>query len=71
MDMNNFSKSFIVLPPFVHKNLHSPLHPVSKVKKMDKNDILDVSYEESIAYFKRLKNLEKIKRTNGQILLHY
>jgi hypothetical protein len=28
-------------------------------------DIFEMSYEESVSYFKRLENLEKIKRTNG------
>jgi hypothetical protein len=28
-------------------------------------DIFEISYEESVSYFKRLKNLEKIRRTNG------
>jgi hypothetical protein len=28
-------------------------------------DIFEMSYEESISYFKRLENLEKIRRTNG------
>jgi hypothetical protein len=28
-------------------------------------DIFDMSYEESIYYFKFLENLEKIRRTNG------
>jgi predicted adenine nucleotide alpha hydrolase (AANH) superfamily ATPase len=29
-------------------------------------DIFEISYEESVSYFKRLENLEKIRRTNGQ-----
>jgi hypothetical protein len=28
-------------------------------------DIFEMSYEESVSYFKRLENSEKIKRTNG------
>jgi hypothetical protein len=28
-------------------------------------DIFEISYEESISYFKRLENLEMIRRTNG------
>jgi hypothetical protein len=28
-------------------------------------DIFDMSHEESVSYFKRLENLEKIRRTNG------
>jgi hypothetical protein len=28
-------------------------------------DIFEISYEESVLYFKRLENLEKIRRTNG------
>jgi hypothetical protein len=28
-------------------------------------DIFEMSYEESVAYFKRLENLEKTRRTNG------
>jgi hypothetical protein len=28
-------------------------------------DIFEMSYEESVSYFNRLKNLEKIRRTNG------
>jgi hypothetical protein len=28
-------------------------------------DILEMSYEESLSYFKHLENLEKIRRTNG------
>jgi hypothetical protein len=28
-------------------------------------DIFQMSYEESVSYFKRLENLEKIRRTNG------
>jgi hypothetical protein len=28
-------------------------------------DIFEVTYEESVSYFKRLENLEKIRRTNG------
>jgi hypothetical protein len=28
-------------------------------------DIFEMSYEESVIYFKRLENLEKIRRTNG------
>jgi hypothetical protein len=28
-------------------------------------DIFEMSYEESVSYFKRLENLEKIKCTNG------
>jgi hypothetical protein len=28
-------------------------------------DIFEMTYEESVSYFKRLENLEKIKRTNG------
>jgi hypothetical protein len=28
-------------------------------------DIFEMSYEESISYFKRLENLEKIRHTNG------
>jgi hypothetical protein len=28
-------------------------------------DILEMSYEESVSYFKHLENLEKIRRTNG------
>jgi hypothetical protein len=28
-------------------------------------DIFEMSYEESVSYFKRLENLEKIKYTNG------
>jgi hypothetical protein len=28
-------------------------------------DIFEMSYKESVSYFKRLENLEKIKRTNG------
>jgi hypothetical protein len=28
-------------------------------------EIFEMSYEESVSYFKRLENLEKIKRTNG------
>jgi hypothetical protein len=28
-------------------------------------DIFEMSYEESVSYFKRLENLEKISRTNG------
>jgi hypothetical protein len=28
-------------------------------------DIFKISYEESVSYFKRLENLEKIRRTNG------
>jgi hypothetical protein len=30
-----------------------------------KIDIFEMSYEESVSYFKHLENLEKIKRTNG------
>jgi hypothetical protein len=29
------------------------------------NDIFSMNYEESVAYFKRLENLEKIRRING------
>jgi hypothetical protein len=29
-------------------------------------DIFKMSYEESVSYFNRLENLEKIRRTNGQ-----
>jgi hypothetical protein len=28
-------------------------------------EIIEMSHEESVSYFKRLENLEKIKRTNG------
>jgi hypothetical protein len=28
-------------------------------------EIFEMSYEESVSYFKRLENLEKIRRTNG------
>ena len=28
-------------------------------------DIFEISYEESVSYFKHLENLEKIRRTNG------
>jgi hypothetical protein len=28
-------------------------------------DIFEMNYEESVSYFKRLENLEKIRRTNG------
>jgi hypothetical protein len=28
-------------------------------------DIFEMSYEESVSYFKRSENLEKIRRTNG------
>jgi hypothetical protein len=28
-------------------------------------DIFEISYEESVSYFKRLENLEKIRRTNA------
>jgi hypothetical protein len=28
-------------------------------------DIFEMSYEESVSYFKRLENLEKIRRING------
>jgi hypothetical protein len=28
-------------------------------------DIFEMSYEESVSYFKRLENLEKIRRTKG------
>jgi hypothetical protein len=28
-------------------------------------DIFEMSYEESVSYFKRLENLEKVRRTNG------
>jgi hypothetical protein len=28
-------------------------------------DIFEMSYEESVSYFKRLEKLEKIRRTNG------
>jgi hypothetical protein len=28
-------------------------------------DIFEMSYEEYVSYFKRLENLEKIRRTNG------
>jgi hypothetical protein len=28
-------------------------------------DIFEMSYEESVSYFKLLENLEKISRTNG------
>jgi hypothetical protein len=28
-------------------------------------DIFEMSYEESVSYFKHLENLEKIRRTNG------
>jgi hypothetical protein len=28
-------------------------------------DIFEMSYKESVSYFKRLENLEKIRRTNG------
>jgi hypothetical protein len=28
-------------------------------------DIFEISYEESVSYFKRLENLEKIRRNNG------
>jgi uncharacterized membrane protein len=28
-------------------------------------DIFEISYEESVSHFKRLENLEKIRRTNG------
>jgi hypothetical protein len=28
-------------------------------------DIFELSHEETVAYFKRLENLEKIKKTNG------
>jgi hypothetical protein len=30
-----------------------------------KIDIFEIYYEESVSYFKRLENLEKIRRTNG------
>jgi hypothetical protein len=30
-------------------------------------DIFEMSYEESVSYFKRLENLEKIRRTNRPI----
>jgi hypothetical protein len=33
-----------------------------------KIDIFEMSYEESVSYFKFLGNLEKIKRTNGPSL---
>jgi hypothetical protein len=29
-------------------------------------DIFEMSYEESVTYFKRLENLEKIRHTNGR-----
>jgi hypothetical protein len=33
---------------------------------VDENiDIFEMSYEESVSYFKRLENLEKIRLTNG------
>jgi hypothetical protein len=32
---------------------------------MQKIDIFEMSYEESVSYFKRLENLEKIRRTNN------
>jgi hypothetical protein len=28
-------------------------------------DVFEMFYEESVSYFKRLENLEKIRRTNG------
>jgi hypothetical protein len=31
----------------------------------DNIDIFEMSYEESVSYFKSLENLEKIRRTNG------
>jgi hypothetical protein len=30
-----------------------------------KIDIFEISYEESVSYFKHLENLKKIRRTNG------
>jgi hypothetical protein len=30
-----------------------------------KIDIFEMTYEESVSYFKRLENMEKIRRTNG------
>jgi hypothetical protein len=30
-----------------------------------KIDIFEMTYEESVSYFKHLENLEKIRRTNG------
>jgi hypothetical protein len=34
-------------------------------------EIFEMSYEESVSYFKCLENLEKIRRTNGPNLPHY
>jgi hypothetical protein len=41
-------------------------HPEWHEAMVNENiDIFEVSYGESVSYFKRLENLEKIRRTNG------
>jgi hypothetical protein len=44
------------------KDLFSGLHEAMVNAKID---IFEMTYEESISYFKRLEKIEKIRRTNG------
>jgi hypothetical protein len=73
--LNNLNRYLLYFPEENPKQLyqHEIIEIVDQAKAPEcheamvnvKIDIFEMSYEESVSYFKRLENLEKIRDTNG------
>jgi hypothetical protein len=75
--LNDLNRYLLYFPEENHKQLDQDeiIEILDQAKAMDPEwhevmvnasiEIFEMSYEESVSYFKRLENLEKIKRTNG------
>jgi hypothetical protein len=75
--LNDLNRYLLYFPEENHKQIHQDeiIEILDQAKAMDPEwheamvnaniDIFEMSYEESVSYFKLLENLEKIRRTNG------
>jgi hypothetical protein len=75
--LNDFNHYLLYFPEVHPKHLHHDeiIEFLDQSKAVDPEwheamvnpniDIFEMSYEESVSYFKHLENLEKIRRTNG------
>jgi hypothetical protein len=64
--LNDLNRYLLYFPEENPKQLDQAKAPEWHEAMVNANiDIFEMTYEESVSYFKRLENLEKIRRTNG------
>jgi hypothetical protein len=66
LNINDFNRCLFYFPEEKPKQLDHAKAPEWHGAMVNANiDIFEVTYKESVSYFKHLENLEKIRRTNG------